>query len=115
MANPQIAKNPKAAAILHQIGTPARSRKPDETCPMALTARTMALSRPAALSETLCTDVSSNGSANVSEKIWHEYARNANARIRQLGWRTTAMTSEKNEPSGSRAVAGIAGAYIASM
>src|ERR1700704_2571773 len=100
--------------MLHQIGTPARSRKADDTCPMVLTARTKALSRPAALRETPCTDVSNNGSANVSEKIWHEYAKNAKARMRQLGWRTTLMASEKNRPFGSRAVADSAGAYIAS-
>jgi hypothetical protein len=72
MANPETAKNPNAAAMLPQTGTPARSRKPDETCPTVLTPRTKALIRPAVPSETWCTDVSSNGSANVSEKIWHE-------------------------------------------
>ena len=85
MANPEHAKNPNATAMLHHIGTPTLSRKPDDTFPMALTARTEALSRPAELSEMLYTDVSSNGSANVSEKIWHENAKNAKARIRQLG------------------------------
>ena len=66
------AKNKKAAAMLAQIGTPARSRKPDEICPMVLTAKTRALSRPAAPSDTSCTDVSRSGSAKASEKIWHE-------------------------------------------
>src|SRR5262245_41690297 len=109
MANPESAKHPKAAAILVQIGTPARSRKPDDRCPMVLTARTNALSRPAAPSATLCAEVSSSGTAKVSEKIWQEYAKNAKARTTQLGSRITVMTSEKNRPAGSRASADTAG------
>src|SRR5262245_6116809 len=110
MANPESAKNPKDAAILTQIGTPARNRKPEATCPMALTARTNALSKPAVPSATLCADVSSSGSAKVSEKIWHEYAKNAKARTRQLGWRTTVMAWEEKRPAGSRALADTDGA-----
>src|SRR5438094_753027 len=44
--------------MLVQIGTPARSRKPDEICPMVLTVRTRALSRPAAPSDTWYAELS---------------------------------------------------------
>jgi len=66
------AKKPNDAAKLAQIGTPARSRKPDDTWPTVLTASTTALSRPAAPSGTPCPDVRRSGNAKQSEKIWHE-------------------------------------------
>src|SRR5882724_3911069 len=113
-AKPETAKKPNAAATLAQIGTPARSSRPDERCPIALTARTMALSRPAAPSDTPYADVSRSGSAKVSEKIWHEYAKNAKASIRQLGRRTIVKASAKKQAAPARAVAGVAGAWTAS-
>src|SRR5437868_13539085 len=114
MANPENAKQPKAAAMLAQIGTPARSRRLDERCPIALTARTKALSRPAAPSDTLRSAVSRSGSAKASEKIWHEYAKKANASTRQVGQRTMVVISTRNWPTGAPAVAGVVGAWTAS-
>src|SRR3954464_9168233 len=103
MANPENAKQPKAAAMLAQIGTPTRSRRLDERCPIALTASTMALSRPAAPSDTPYTDVSRSGSAKVREKIWHEYAKNAKASSRQLGRRMMVRASAKKRTTLVRA------------
>src|SRR5882724_8562431 len=108
------AKNANAAATLAQIGTPIRSSRPDERCPIALTARTIALSRPAAPSDTPYADVSRSGSAKVKENIWHEYAKKAKASIRQLGRRTIVKASAKKRSVPARAAAGIAGAWIAS-
>src|SRR6266581_6113912 len=102
-AKPESTKNPNAAAMLAQIGTPARSRRPDERCPIALTANTMALSRPAAPSDTPYADVSRSGSAKVREKIWHEYAKNAKASTRQLGRRTMVKASGKKRAALVRA------------
>src|SRR5215467_11841472 len=114
MTSADAANPANAAAMLAQMGTPSRNRKPDATCPIALIAKTTALSTLAVPSATFV-EVSSDGRANARENIKDAYAKKAKASIKQVGSQKMRMMSlEKVAVDSAGGALGKRGAEMAS-